>query len=208
MRIYEGQVYSFNSAVDTSDFYCEFLDIKSPRTAHIHYGYERFWPIGSNSRMILHFQNKNGKWGDRIVKIPFKRIGGSLEFDYPDYLKASGITYQLNESQNINNDCGSNYHLVYSKNANISIGCVQFMDYSDYSFSVNYKKPVLYINGKQVTFIETSYSFDDKLTDYVKAHIEQKHELTYAQLAAIADRFEISIIQVEFSDGTTHKDNK
>ena len=47
-----------------------------------------------------------------------------------------------------------------------------------------------------------------KLMDYVKAHIEQKHELTYAQLAAIADRFEISIIQVEFSDGTTHKDIK
>lgn len=209
MRIYEGQVYSFNSAVDTSDFYCEFLDIKSPRAAHIHYGYERFWSIGSNSRMILHFQNKNGKWGDRIVKIPFKRIGGSLEFDYPDYLKASGIAYQLKNSQEgILNACGSNYHLVYSKNANISIGCVEFMDYSDYSFMVQYKKPVLYINGKRVTFIETSYDFDDKLMDYVKAHIEQKHELTYAQLAAIADRFEISIIQVEFSDGTTHKDIK
>ena len=166
MRIYEGQVYSFNSAVDTSDFYCEFLDIKSPRTAYIHYGNKRFWSIGNNSRMILHFQNKKGKWGDRIVKIPFEKIGGRLEFDYPDYLKASGIAYQLKNSQEgILNACGSNYHLVYSKNANISIGCVEFMDYSDYSFMVQYKKPVLYINGKRVTFIETSYDFDDKLMD-------------------------------------------
>lgn len=213
MRMYEGQLYSLRSAIEPQnrDYYCQFLNISSPRTAFIHYGYERFLEVGVNSKMILHRKNEQGKWSERLVKIPFVKIGGRLEFDYPAYLKESGIAFDLYEEADIYHSDDSNYHMVYCKNADITSGSFWQIDYNVYWLGIDYKKPLLYLNGKRVSYlgIQTSNPCTDRITEFVKAHLEQKHELSYAELAAIAANFKVRMdscdIQVRFSDGTISK---
>ncbi len=97
MRIYEGHVHPLFPAVTLNyeEFDCKFLDIRSPRTAFIYYGYNRFLEVGVNSKMILRFRNEKGKWCQKLAKIPFTKVNDRLEFDYPAYLKAARIPFRL-----------------------------------------------------------------------------------------------------------------
>ncbi len=220
MRFYEGYVYSLSPAVDIKceDFNCRFLNIKSPRTAFIDYGYERLREVGADSKMLLYFRDKNGKWHEKIAKIPFTKTDGELKFDYPGYLKESGIPFRLYKKTNISyySPCDANYHMIYCKNADITYGnyydsCFEWYYDSCFEwFGIDYKKPLLFLNGRQVTYIEITDKeiCKNQLIDFVKAHLEEKYALSYAELAAVAARFHIrkdNFSQVRFSDGTIYR---
>ena len=210
MRIYEGQIYSLSSAVEPEcrGFHCEFLHISSPRIAFVHYGNGRFLQVGANSRMCLSTRDAHGKRHYKLVKIPFVKVGDRLEFDYPAYLKASGIAFRVYPDADIYGSDDSNYHMIYSKNAWITSGGYWQIDYNVYWLGIQYLKPLLYLNGKRVTYLQAPlpHPGTEQITAFIKAHWEEKHALSYAELAAAAARFRIRLdncdTQVRFSDGT------
>lgn len=213
MRFYDGWIYSFDTAVSpqTDGFYCEFLDIKSsPKKGYIHYGYDRYFKVGSSSKMILHFKNDKGAWSEKMIKIPFEKNGDRLEFDYPLYLKSMGMKYKLYKRANIYNACNSDYHMIFSKNADIQdVQLIKSSDYNVYRISIFYKKPLLRINGKVVYCIclPKYYPTGEETIDFIKEHLEEKYSLSYAEFAELAGKFGIKVdnceTQIAFTDGTS-----
>ncbi len=104
--------------------------------------------------------------------------------------------------------------MIYCKNAEIKFSSYYAaFDYTAYWLSIDYKKPLFFLNSKQVTYIEIESPnlCTEKITDFIKAHLEEKHALSYAELAAIAARFHVrkdNFTQVRFSDGTIYKNEE
>ena len=210
MRFYEGHIYSLSSAVwpETQDFYCEFLHISSPKTAYIGYGYDRYFEVGSASKMILHFKTDNGKFNRKIRNIPFENVEGRMVFDYPAFLGTLGIKYKLYKRCDFYGADDSNYHMIYCKNAEITSGSYREIDYTVYWLGVNYRQPLLYLDGKKVTYIQVNSTrpFTEQAEAFVKEHLEEKRELSYTEFSEICSRFKVRPDshdnQIRFSDGT------
>ncbi len=192
MRIYEGHVYSLDSAVAplTPDFNYYFLSIPGKKRGFVHYGFDRWYEIGSESRLFLKTRSKKGVWSSKQLKVPFVRNNNRLEFDLPAYLTELGIKTRLYKNYDFLHGCDTNYHMIYCKNAIVCSGSEYVIDYPMFWVRIEFPRPFLTVNGKPVLLItDSSGNQFNGFNDFIKEHLEEPADLTYPQLLELAHRF-------------------
>ena len=210
MRFYSGIVYRLDDAVRPTDgnFSYFILDIRGEESGYIHFGYERYFKVGAASRLFWEIK-ENGRWVTRHLRIPFVKRGGRLEFDLPEYLKSKGIRFKLYKRYNFYEGCNTCYGLTYCKNAEIITDSI-WMDGTVYYLTIIFEKPVLRLAGRIVDKIsaESLHSFGDFI-DFLKLHLDQPINLSFAELGEIIERFKVRkdspFLVIKYADNTEAK---
>lgn len=202
----KGHVYTMSSAVNPlkDGFIYYFLDIKGDREIQVNFGNDRYFTIGSDSRLFIERRNSDGKWEQEHFAVSSLCQNESLEFDIPEYLTSIDVEYEIPDKYDFYNGCDTNFDMIWTSNFDIKTGKSIYYDFIE----VDFKAQVLTIGGKTVNCIQQKDIKSTKVAiDFLLHHINDKAEVSMKKLGEILDGIDdvernSTGFEIVFSDGT------
>ena len=215
MRFYYGPVYDVGSAVKLTDkgVYYYIQDIKNDKKqcpTYVKCGLDRELRVGNEARLILYNEGKQ-----KIIKIPFEKDeSGRFIFDLPAYFDQIKLHYKIYKRPAT--DCHGNrwnwesFVADFCKDGTIMWNSFSCIDYVEYLFSAEYKKRLLFVDGKPVQKISIDRAVRDMNTKAVREWFEESYgeekRFSYKEFGDIFDSLGINkenhFLEIRFFDGT------
>lgn len=214
MRFYYGPVYNVGSAVKLTakGFYYYIQNIKNDKKqcpAYVKCGLDRELRVGNEARLILYNQEKQ-----KIIKIPFEKDEtGRLIFDLSAYFDQQKLPHKIYKYPSP--DCHGNrwnwesFLADFCKNGTIMWNSISCVDYTEYSFSAEYPKKLLFIDGNPVQKISIDRALWDmdtkEIREWFEASYQEEKRFSFKEFGHILDSLGINkenhFLEIQFLGG-------